>query len=194
MACEPRQDKHEGPSGWAALFMRGTGVGTMPPVVRRLFRFALNALTALSLLLCAAACALWFEAAVLRTPRLLTIGSPEAGVIAASAEYGLIVAAGDLRPIPLTRPLRHGQDFFDRTAPGLLYRSVRRPQRVRQLWVAYWLAAAVTALLPAGWVVRRAVTARRDRRRLGLCPRCGYDLRATPGRCPECGAVPEGAP
>ena len=55
------------------------------------------------------------------------------------------------------------------------------------VFTPYWLPMACAAVLPAIWLVL-ALRARR-RRGIGLCTACGYDLRATPERCPECGAV-----
>ena len=59
--------------------------------------------------------------------------------------------------------------------------------RSQTLAVPHWGVLVAFALLPVLRVT--ALSDRRRRRRLGLCPACGYDLRATPGRCPECGAA-----
>ena len=86
---------------------------------------------------------------------------------------------------------------------GFQYFHSNRQYRTTGMWVAWvwgflvlgvplWLLAVLLTVPPVAWLVRR-LSARR-RRRAGLCPGCGYDLRASRqfGRCPECGRGTEG--
>ena len=53
----------------------------------------------------------------------------------------------------------------------------------------HWFIVILTSLLPMLWLKRFRLGLGRAQ---GICKRCRYDLRATPDRCPKCGAVPLG--
>lgn len=53
--------------------------------------------------------------------------------------------------------------------------------------VPEWFLVGLLAIGPSMWAPR--AVRRRRRMRRGLCGSCGYDLRFSEGRCPECGAA-----
>src|SRR6266566_3254363 len=69
---------------------------------------------------------------------------------------------------------------------GFEYLRYRHPQELvgGGVRMPIWFLTSIFTLPPLVWLIRFS---RRIKRPCNLCPTCGYDLRATPNRCPECG-------
>ena len=108
---------------------------------------------------------------------------PQAAPVRFSRETGyhrqrIGAMAGNTMPPQWSFADFHWANFnFSRTSPvpGVSIQDLRIPD---------WSILLITGVLPAAWLISRWSVRRRS---LGLCARCGYDLRATPDRCPECG-------
>ena len=157
---------------------------------RHLFTFC----SVLSLLLCFVVSGLWVRSyyrfdtfSIRTTDRALVIATPAARVW----------FVYDSRP-PLYSISSERQPFRDVDRLASNWTGVRQLGGIswvnfpdlRAIVVPTWLVAALTAVMPGARLAGRLT--RCQRRKAGFCPTCGYDLRATPDRCPECGSAAAG--
>jgi len=72
---------------------------------------------------------------------------------------------------------------------GMVREADDSAPRYGALGCPLWAVGAIVLVLPISRAAASLRTALRRRRTMakGTCFRCGYDLRATPGQCPECG-------
>ena len=189
-------------------------------------RYSLNALVAISLILCIATAVMWCRSyRVLDSLRRLSRYTPEDAKRLieedklATQDDELALKDGDLDMLYLhSVESRRGGfecESYDMGCPvrsyqGPLNKWVLEHQEITPDWpradgwprlrrnqygihvqIPYWLVTVVLFALPAG---RLSAWGRQfRRRRRGLCTVCGYDVRASPDRCPECGTAQSNA-
>jgi len=186
-------------------------------------RRLLNLLTAMSLLLCVAAVAMWVRSHVtadhinyfrwvgsgrdvVERHRMFSAASAEGALIVSTMQvlrleggfesgsqtgwrYGRAPSHPDHILRALSLPFFGGPASVDVRGAGFAFQYRRGRFTAMAPW---WSLLALASALPALRAWRRRRSGRRASR--GLCRACGYDLRASPGTCPECGAAPAPVP
>jgi hypothetical protein len=169
---------------------------------RAFFTFAAG----ISAVLFVAFCLLWVRSWVLQTSEWVASSWPGTAIEVRSAGGRLFffrhTVAGTLPRGPQPWQYQRYENTLDFEPPGaphgllgIEYRYSAQLGGDKTLWLTLpdWAPALCFAILPAAWLTLEVRRRRRRDRRLthGLCPACGYDLRATMDRCPECGGPAE---
>ncbi len=156
------------------------------PKMKRFRRWLFNGLAVLSLLLCVATIILWVRSVFYVDQ-----------VVSGTGPWRWLIKLGHAT-------LQIGRSRANGTAPGFVWYASpsaifheRIPMTPHPWFFHYVRNGTGWAVSIPIWfcvtmplLVVLADLYRRRPLRPGLCTTCGYDLRATPNRCPECGTVP----
>ena len=169
--------------------------------MKRLRRWLFSRIAALSLVLFVATAALWIRTCwrqdevmpngrygVFTEPHLIFFWTASVPEISDGRVYHSGLASlRQTRPFRLTVYRSQGNIFV-----GFLWFTYRfwiepssPPCRWIYVGIPLWCPLAMTSLAPTVWLMKRKKASK-----AGVCIYCGYDLRATPDRCPECGMIP----
>jgi hypothetical protein len=176
--------------------------------VRRIGQYILNGLAVLSLLTCLTTIVLWARSAH---------HWDQASCFGRSSAFAMTSCRSQLlfmRAQYSSAGLSHGFHVHSQSAPSLAAWSSDKSARshwynsvgfeylrsddsgeIREgVVVPHYALCALSAILPASCALKHQRERRKRQAHIKmLCTSCGYDLRATPDRCPECGSVPTAA-
>jgi hypothetical protein len=148
-------------------------------------RLLLHILACFSLLLCLTSIVFWYRSHRITSPSLRIADS--INIRKTSPRYWILT-----KPNTLTLCRQVGKNW-DHPLREFKFLGVQfgglygQDSMLWNLVIPFWLLTALLAILPLCEIRLLCHLKKSHREAHGLCLHCGYDLRASPERCPECG-------